>query len=154
MCRTKEEAKTAHDTLSELLVPAGMPLKLGYENAVHRLTPADPADWLGFQLTRQKKELVVAIADRSWERLCEKLSRARMELNYLNSASAVLRGWLSQSGPCYPHLNHKKAYSRIKSMSREAGFTEKPSKKQIRDVWQRAFARWGRLRTRVLSDLL
>ncbi len=118
LCRTRKEAKQAHATLASLLAPAGMPLKLGFENAVRRLTEEEPADWLGFRIVREKQALVIDIADRAWERLAEGLALAQEEPDPATQADAVLRGWISQAGPAFPHLDPEGTYARLRQIVR------------------------------------
>jgi RNA-directed DNA polymerase len=148
LCRSAKVAKQAHATLAALLTPAGMPLKFGFAKAVRRLTEDEPAEWLGFRIERIKKGLVFGITERAWERLAERLARANEEPDPVAQADAVLRGWLGQMGPAYPHLG-KAAYARLQQTADEQGFTT--CRKVIKGLWQRAYARWGKVRANLES---
>jgi retron-type reverse transcriptase len=145
ICRTAKEAKKAHATLAALLRPAGMPLKIGFENAVRRLTEDEPAEWLGFRIVRGKKGLDYGITERAWERLAERLARANEAPDPVKQANAILRGWLGQMGPAYPHAD-KTVYARLRQVADAQGFTTRRS--VIKGLWQRAFARWGKVRAK------
>jgi hypothetical protein len=147
LCRTNKEAKRAHASLTALLTPAGMPLKLGYDAAVRRLTPEEPAAWLGFSITRAKKKLVVGIDERAWDRLGERLGRALQEQYPLRRAGAILRGWLSQVGPCYAHVDLDAACDRLDAVVQEQGFGKPPNRAAVKARWQLAHARWQKLRS-------
>ena len=153
LCRNTKEAQEAHAALTALLNSAGLPVKLGFENAMHRLTRRDPADWLGFRIRRGKQGLVFDLAEKTWARLEERLARAHEEPDSPLRADAVVRGWVAQMGPCYPLARrpqgeHADAYARIRAVAAEQAFDEIPGREELQRLWQRAYARWCRLRAR------
>jgi RNA-directed DNA polymerase len=147
LCRSREEAGQAHAALVELLGPAGMPVKLGFERAACGLTAAEPAHWLGFRVECRGPALAVGLADGAWDRLAECVARAREES--APSAGAVVRSWVAEMGPCYPHIDHAEAHARVRAMAGEQAPEDLPGPEQLRDYWQRAYARWRRVRYRV-----
>ena len=146
LCQTTREARQARTSLATLLKPAAMPLKGEPGDGVRRLTEQEPADWLGFRIRRQGRKLHVGLAESAWRRLEDHLAWAAERPDPVARAGAVLGGWLGQQGPCYPHLDRDDAYARIAAMSkRRVGKT--PDRDCVFDFWQRAYARWCKLRS-------
>ena len=75
-------------------------------------------------------------------KLAERLARANEESDPVKHAEAVLRGWLGQTGPAYPHVD-KTAYARLRQVADAQGFTARRS--VIKGLWQLAYARWGKV---------
>lgn len=72
LCRTKKELEQVRAGLSELLNPAGMPLKVpknSEERTVIDLRKVETATWLGFVIGKGDEGFTVQIADRAWRRL-------------------------------------------------------------------------------------
>jgi len=57
LCRSKKEAEQARAGLRELLIPAGMPLKVHKDGSVYDLRRGDTATWLGFLIGIGKEGL-------------------------------------------------------------------------------------------------
>jgi hypothetical protein len=146
LARTAKKAKQAHATLTSLLTPAGMPVKLGFAKAVSRLTAGETADWLGYRARRTKQGMVVGVGERPWERLDEKLTQAHDEPNSPARADAIIRGWVDQLGPCFPHVDRDEFCDRIRAVAHAQAFDEIPSRSDLKALWQRAYARWVKVR--------
>ena len=69
-------------------------------------------------------------------------------------AIAIIEGWVSQMGPCYPFEDHADAHDRIASIAHEQAFDEIPSRSELQNAWQRAFARWCKLRRELTKSVL
>jgi retron-type reverse transcriptase len=150
MCRTKSEALQAHDHLVELLLPSGLLVKNKREKDVVDLTPDHPAHWLGFEFQKHgKKSLRVLIAEESWEALAENLHEAHEAPNAPLRAVRCIQGWINDKGPCFKFINPDEAWDRIAQIARTLGFDEIPARQTVKHWWQRAFARWCRLRNGV-----
>jgi retron-type reverse transcriptase len=148
LSRTMKQAKHAHATLTSLLTASGMPAKLGFPTAAHRLTAGETADWLGFRIGRDEEGLVVGVGKRAWERLDDKLKQAHDEPNSPARADAIIRGWVDQMGPCFPHVDRDEFCDRIRAAAHAQAFDEIPSRTELKQMWQRAFARWGKVRAK------
>jgi hypothetical protein len=96
---------------------------------------------------RTKKGLVYGITERAWERLAERFARANEGPDPVRQANAILRGWLGQMGPAYPHVD-KTAYARLRQVADAQGFTTRRS--VIKGLWQRAYARRGKVRAKAM----
>ena len=123
-----------------------MPLKGDPDDSVRRLTAEEPADWLGFRIHRKGQKLVVGLAESAWQGLEDHLALAAERRDRIPRASAVLGGWLGQQGPCYPNLDRDDAYARIAAMGRRH-FQKAPDRECLFRFWQRAYARWCKLRS-------
>jgi len=69
-----------------------------------------------------------------------------------NSPIAAIRsitGWVADKAPCYPHANIDWVFARIKHFAAAHGFEEIPDKGEVAGLWQRAYARWCKLRKKV-----
>jgi len=152
-CRTRAEARQAHADLSALLLPAGLKLKGDDRTAVHALTPHDPADWLGFTLTRRKHSLGIQIAAKAWDRLPEKLYLCHEKPDAPFRAGAVITGWLTEMGPTFRYEDRDQVYARMLEIAQEQAFAEIPSWAVAVGLWQLAYARWRKLRKQRLLAL-
>ena len=159
LCKTDAQAQDAHAELQRLLQPTGMPLKGTPATTIHRMDDAS-AEWMGFSIRNGTRGLAMTIANRSWTKL-----RAHLALMHTKSQPAVrarqtIRAWLTQRGPCYPSTDRPKLYRKIASTAAEFAFDEIPGADELQARFQRAYARWGKLRhqarlnatTAVVSD--
>jgi retron-type reverse transcriptase len=78
LCGSRGQALEAYDDLTQLLRPAGMPLKGTPETTVRDLGGGQTASWLGYQL-RKGDGLEARIADKAWKNLESRLARAHAE---------------------------------------------------------------------------
>lgn len=143
LCRTEEEARTARHDLENILLPTGMILKGNMSDSVKNLTNGDTAEWLGFQVDGR---LSVTIAEQAWEKLRERLTLLHAKSMSPLRATIAIRSWLDQLGPCFPSTDRNQAYTRISDIARGLALDEIPGRKQLSRRWQRAYARWCRLR--------
>jgi hypothetical protein len=154
MCRTQAEARKAHDDLVELLLPAGMLVKGDRRSDVVTLTSERPALWLGFHFEKRgQKGLRVLVAEKSWEGLAENLDEAHDAPNSPVAAVLTIKGWVSGKGPCFKYTDPDQAWDRIAATARSLAFDEIPGRQKVKDWWQRAYARWCRLRQDVAGVL-
>jgi hypothetical protein len=126
-----------------------MPLKHGFEKALSQLDKQGTADWLGFLVRRGKDGVTVAVGEKAWDHLQEKLATAHEKPDAPLRARTIIKGWVSQMGPCYRHTDLDAACSRIEAISHELAFDEIPGAGELKKLWQRAYARWCRLRADV-----
>jgi hypothetical protein len=153
LCRTVHEAQDGHAALAALLRPAGMPLKGNDEATIHTLSEDDPADWLGFQITKAKQALHVGIGDRAWDRLVDALAVASKRPDAADRVDRIIRGWVSQMGPCYSSLEREQACDRLSTTAHEQVRDGAREPASYQKWWQIAHARWCRLRNEYLSDV-
>jgi RNA-directed DNA polymerase len=148
LCRTRPEARQAYAALQQLLEPAGLSLKGTGATSIHGLEPGDEVDWLGFRIRRRNNNrgLSVGIAKRAWRRLDSLLALAHTKPDAPLRATSTIKQWLDQRGPCYACSNRVAVCQRILTLARELAFEEVPSPDELRQRWQRAAARWGKLR--------
>jgi hypothetical protein len=149
LCRTEDEAHDACGHLRHLLRPTGMPLKGTPEAAVRRLDDGDAADWLGFRIRQPARGLAFEIAERSWERLATHLALAHSKSDAPVRAILTVKQWLNQRGPCYTSSDRERVCRRIIELARAQAFEEVPGRQELRQHWQRAYARWRKLRRTV-----
>jgi retron-type reverse transcriptase len=147
LCRSVEEAGEAYDRLKELLRPTGMQLKETRQQAVRDLGAGAAVNYMGTRIrkTDNGNGLRFDLTRGAWDGLAESLARAQEEPHAPVRAVLALTGWVAARGPCYPDLKHEQVYARIESVARKAGFDEIPGAGKIKGLWQRAYARWGRL---------
>jgi retron-type reverse transcriptase len=150
LCKTRTDALQAHDHLVEVLLPSGMLVKNTREKDVVDLTPECPAHWLGFRFEKNdSKSLRVLIAEDSWEALTENLDQAHDSPNAPVRAVQCIQGWVNDKAPCFKFINPDEAWDRIAEIARALTYDEIPARQTVKDWWQRAHARWCRLRKQV-----
>lgn len=125
-----------------------MVLKERCGEAVRTLTADEPAAWMGFQIENNKKKLRVSLSEVAWWKLKAKVDLAHEEPNSPVRVFHAIVAWVGQKGPCYPYLDHDAAYSRIGAIAGKHAFDEIPGRSDIKRLWQRAYARWCRMRKR------
>jgi hypothetical protein len=81
------------------------------------------------------------VGERAWERLDDKLKHAHDEPNSPTRAEAIIRGWVDQMGPCFPHLDRDEFCDRIRAAAHAQAFDEIPGRSDLKALWQRAYAR-------------
>lgn len=147
MCRSKAEAQQAHDDLVELLRPTGMQVKGDRRSDVVTLTPATPALWLGFRFEKRgTKSLRTLIADKAWESLAQNLDEAHDAPNSPVQAIHAMKGWVGDKGPCFQHTDLNAAWEQLAGIAQSVGYDEIPDRHLLKEWWQRAHARWCKLR--------
>ncbi|OAI45547.1 hypothetical protein AYO44_12850 [Planctomycetaceae bacterium SCGC AG-212-F19] len=146
-CKTRSEAKQARAELAKFLLPAGMKLKGDEQADIRAMTKNEPAEWLGFRITRTKQNrLRVRIAEKAWDRLPKKLYLMHEKPDSPLRAGEMILAWLNEMGPCYKHENYEEVYARIIATAQELAFDELPAFEVVKERWQRAYALWRRLR--------
>jgi hypothetical protein len=61
-------------------------------------------------------------------------------------AVIIVQQWLNQRGPCYFWSDQARVCRRVVALARRHAFEEVPAPSALRQGWQRAFARWCKLR--------
>jgi retron-type reverse transcriptase len=151
LCRSVAEARRAYRALAKLLRSAGMALKESCEEAVRTLTADEPVRWMGFEITKARKELLFGLTEQAWWTLEEATALAHEELNSPVRVYQAIIAWVGQKGPCYPQLDHHATYDRIADIARQQAFDEIPDQSDVKRLWQKAHARWGRARAKVAA---
>jgi group II intron reverse transcriptase/maturase len=154
LCSSREEAQQAREELHRILLPTGMQLKHQEATAIRDLGGGMKAEWLGYEVRAAGEELEVRTGERAWEKLAEHLELAHEQPGAPLVAHEVVRGWGGQLGPTYPWHERREVWKRVVMLARQWGFDEPPSFRAFRASWQRAFARYGRLRNRVVRKLV
>jgi len=144
LCRTPCEARQAHDALAGILRPTAMSLK-DAKSGARTLTVSDPVNWMGFHITRLGARLQYGLTEAAWWQLADKIALSRDAPNSPLRVYEAIVGWVGQKGPCFPYLDHNKVYAQIADIAGEHGYDEIPSLSEIRNLWQRAYARWMRI---------
>lgn len=153
LCRDPDEALRARESLQEMLRPAGMPLKGTPETAVRDLAGGGRATWLGLDLTRQGDNLIASMTDASWAKLEDHLARTHDRPDAPLRANETILGWLASAGMCFRPDDHLEVHARIATTAHRYAFDEIPSREETRDCWQRAHARWLRIRGRTTGEV-
>lgn len=149
LCRTKKQAEQAQVGLRELLTPAAMPLKIPKEATVHDLRKGEAATWLGFMIGMGQEGFTVTLAERAWKRLNEYLMLAHEKPDAAVRAAATIKGWIDQTGPCYPFMERQSVYERLAELAAAQAFEEIPSGSAMTSRWRRAYERWCDLRKEI-----
>jgi len=152
MCRTPNRARKAYAALTTLIRDAGLELKEPLEQAVKRVSRGDELVWMGFGIRRSGYGLAYTVTEDAWAGLREKLESAHLKPLTPLAALATLRGWIADKGPCFPHADTKRAAERISELAKAQGFEEMPEAYEITAYWQRAYARWCKLRRKVATE--
>lgn len=149
LCKTKEEARQAYQDLQRLLTPTGMALKGTPEQTIHNLEDGDPAEWLGYRLSKGKNGLTARMTEGSWESLAEHLEEDQEKNCSSLRAIQTILGWISQLGPCFDSVNLTQTYARIVTLAHSQAFDELPTREHIDRHWRSAFRRWQRMRKKL-----
>jgi RNA-directed DNA polymerase len=151
-CRTAAEAATARCLLKKILIPTGMALKSDDSKMTYRrLSTRKAVTWLGFRFSWVNKELQVAISDKAWSRLQEQLRLSHRHSNAPVRAIAIIRGWLSQMGPCYAFSQVSEVIAKVRTIACQEGFDELPGIKTLRTWWIERRDRWYVIRAYLSS---
>lgn len=144
-----DEAESLHRQLQELLHPTGMRLKYNLADSVNGLILDQGVDWLGWNLRWDGDELVVSIAEPSWEHLRDGLQVAQKSVDAPFHAVEVVTGWAAQQGPCFhPDRFDPERFTReVRRVAAGVGFEELPATRQIETIARQAWDRFARLRT-------
>jgi RNA-directed DNA polymerase len=145
LCRTPKEARQAYDDLKALLQPTGMVLKEGRDEAVRQLNQGEKLRYMGFQIQKGPEGLRFGLTADAWDDLAESFRLAQEKANAPIHALLALTGWIGQKGPCYPFIGFEAVYQRIAELALKKGFDEIPGGGGVQKLWQRAYARWGKL---------
>jgi hypothetical protein len=129
LCLDRKDAAEAHRALTDLLRPAGMPLKGSPETAIRDLAGGEDADWLGFSLGMGSAGLEARLPEegRCWRELAEALALAHAEPDAPIRVQETIRGWIGQLGPCYAGADARRAYARASVVARDLAFEEVPA---------------------------
>jgi ribonuclease HI len=151
LCRTAEEAQQAYAELHRLLAPAGMPLKNTGSPPITDLTRED-AGWLGYLLRWRNQRIEAHLTPACWDGLHKSLAEPHGQPHPEQRATMAILEWVAQLGPCYPHADVEEVYAGIRQRAEEQSYYEPPSYRRVRSYWQRAYARWAKLRNRICND--
>lgn len=147
LCRYSFEADHAHENLTTLLQPVGMPLKFPKVDVIFDLTAGASVNWLGYRLSFDSGALRATISPVAWDRLAGRLvlyhDQQALDQDVLLE---IIRGWVSEMGPCYASEDRAAVHARLGRLARDIGFAGIQSRRAFQGLWQRAFARWKRLR--------
>ena len=136
LCGTKRQAQEVHAELQNMAMSLGMPIKGSAETAIRDLKHGETVDWLGFVLRGDRTTLEVRVGEQAWYHLGEHLVLAHTMADAPLRAIAIIEGWVSQMGPCYPFEEHADTYDRIASCAHEQAFDEIPSRSELQKAWQ------------------
>jgi retron-type reverse transcriptase len=148
LCDTQPAAVQARGELQRLLIPTGLQLKHQDATAIHELGQGQEAEWLGYHIRAQGQELLVGLAERSWDKLEDALELCHEHPAAPLRAQRGLLGWVDQLGPTHPHQDRRQVYERAVQLAYRWGFDEPPRYRLFCSRWQRAYARYRRLRKR------
>ena len=148
-CLSGEEATTAYARMSQLLRPTGMRLKGTAKASIVDLDATGHVDWLGFTISKAARGLSVEIANRSWRQLERYLALAHLKSDAPLRANRTIFQWLNQRGPSYRWSDRQEVCQRIITLAGQQGFEEVPGPSELTEHWQRAYARWQKLRKAV-----
>jgi hypothetical protein len=148
LCNTTKQAEEADAALRQLLRPTGMFFK-ETQSPIRELNVGDAADWMGFTIRKEGRGLICQINQRSWNRLKKYLALAHTKSDSPVRAIHTIKQWLNQRGPCYRWSDRGHVCEEIIDAARKQAFEEVPSAYDLQRHWQRANARWCKLRNGV-----
>jgi hypothetical protein len=122
-------------------------LKETEEEAVKRLSDGESVRWMGFGIRRTADGLRYSLTSGAWASLAEKFDAAHEKPNSPIAANASVAGWVSDKGPCYPTVSVGRAHARMQRLAAARGFEDILDRGEVQGLWQRAYARWCKLRT-------
>jgi retron-type reverse transcriptase len=154
MCRSQAEAERAHADLAELLRPTKMKLKFKVEEATRTLTADQAAEWLGFRIEDGPEGLRIMLAEDALDNLAVNLDDAHHKANAPLRAIKSVEGWLAAMAPCYPFVNRAVVCEQIAEIAGAAAFDEVPGPQELQACWQRAYARWRKMKKKLKRRLL
>lgn len=146
LCRRPAQAREAYRQLAELLRPTGLWVKEREADAVKNVSHGEPVKWMGFGIRLVGGDFCYTVTDHAWASLAERFDDAQTKPNSPIAAAASLAGWLADKAPCFPTVDINRAYGRITRLAAERGFDELPDRFEIQAYWQRAYARWCKMR--------
>lgn len=145
-CRDLDSARAAYADLGSRCRTIGLALKGTLETAICDLAAGDRAEWLGFDVCLKDRQLEVRHAERAWEKLADELGLAHTKPNSPLLAIDIINGWIDQSGPCYSTADSRQAVDRVAEIAGRLAFDEIPPADKLLRRWQKAAARYKRLR--------
>jgi RNA-directed DNA polymerase len=154
VCPTLKQARGAYTALADRIRSAGLSLKESAGEAVWRLDKGQVVNWMGFGIRQDSGNLLYSLTEDAWASLAAGFATSHERSNPPLAATASLCGWLGSTGPCYPSTDMRRAYARIRHLGERQGFDELPDAREVRTIWQAAFARWCRLRSTTTSQTL
>jgi hypothetical protein len=149
LCQSAGRAAEAYAALAKLVQDAGLALKEGPAEATVAVGQGGKVEWMGYGIAPGVGALAYTVTDGAWNSLCEQFTAAHAKPNSPIAAVRSLSGWVADKGPCFPHTALDLAYDRIGAMAAEQGFEEILERCEVRDLWQRAYARWCKLRKKL-----
>lgn len=152
LCRTENQARDAYAALSALVRAAGFELKETAEAAIKAVAQGEPVKWMGYGVHGTPSGLAYTVTPDAWDNLRETLAAAHGKSNSPIAAVRSLMGWVGDKGPCYPHTHLDRACDRIERIAGEQAFEEVFGRDELKGLWQRAHARWSKLRERQRVD--
>jgi len=149
LCGSEDQATEAYGALAKLVQDAGLSLKEDSGEAVVAVESGGKAKWMGYGIGASASGLIYTVTDDAWDSLREQFVAAHAKPNSPIAAIRSLDGWVADKGPCYPHTALDRACKRIEQMAAEQGFEEILGSGDLKDLWQRAYARWCKLRKKL-----
>lgn len=149
LCQSVQTVRAAYSDLQRLLLPSGMPLKGTEDTSIRDLATGGTIDWLGLTVARAKQGLAAHINERAFGKLREYLALAHTKSDAPVRAIRTLLQWINQRGPCYAWSDRDQVCERIIELARAQAFEEVPGPGELQERWQRAHARWRKLRKAV-----
>jgi hypothetical protein len=148
-----------HQSVPQTELPNGQPTRLP---TPHPLPPLSLANRITLLLRHGnllggKSPRLAGVARRHfaertpWDSLSDAFVLAHDKPNSPIAASVSLAGWIADKAPCSPQIDFDRTYSRTRRVAAEQGFDEILDRDEVAGRWQRAYARWGKLRKRVAA---
>ena len=129
-----------------MVVPQGMPLKGSPKESIVKLASGGCVTWLGFKISQAHPRTCLHDGQPRLEEFAGALGIAHTKSDAPLRAVQTIKFWLSQKGPAYKVLRPGKIANWITERAHALGFQEIPSSKKLIEFWQRAYARWDKLR--------
>ena len=153
LCRSPKQAREGYDDLTNFLRPAGFSLKETKSDAVRRLDRGAAVRWMGFGIRAGEAGLRYSVTVEAWDSLALALDAAHEKPHSPVAAFASIVAWVRDKAPCYPNTVYDRAYDRIERLAAAQGFEEIPERHELKAEWQRAYARWCKIRKELAGSV-
>jgi RNA-directed DNA polymerase len=100
----------------------------------------EPAQLLGFGLSRKGGRLRIELGRQSLNRLREHLVTAWETPDPTKAATTILRGWIGANGPAYE--SGVSVIHDVRQLASELGFREVPGTDELEGWWRESWERW------------
>lgn len=148
ICQDVSEGHQALEKARHLLEQARLSLK-GADGPPVDLRQGGRIQLLGFILSRRNDALGFELGADAWTKLEQNLLRVQETDDPTNTASKVVKGWITAYGPAFESLRNR-TVNRVLGILHQHGYREICSRKTLRKWWNESWETWNTHRMRVM----